>query len=376
MIKISKNKKRAKKFGAVGEINMNNLDNIQEKIVTSDSSKILVVAGSGSGKTRVLTERIKYLLNKGVDPKGIVAITFTNAAADEMRERLGEIANGVYIGTIHGYANRLLLIGGLETRQYIEEENFDKFFFTIKKHPEVISHVEYLLVDEFQDIDDNQYNFLMNMIKPDNFFLVGDDWQNIYSWRGSNVQYFLTLAYDPKVTVYKMENNYRTGYNIITFAMGFLKPVKEKIKKKVIPKNKNLGILIERDNIDIPYIVSEILKDKDFGNWFILTRTNSQIEDVQRSLKNYKIPSDTFKKSDLSTNELKNKMKENTVKVLTVHSAKGLENINVAVIGVNPVYDEERRVAYVAATRAKNKLIWCYKNKTSHKKKVRTFNWE
>lgn len=355
---------------------MNELDNIQKEIVKSNKSKILVVAGSGSGKTRVLTERIKFLLSNGIDPKKIVAITFTNAAADEMRERLGKEADNVYIGTIHGYANRLLLIGGLETNQYIEEENFDKFFSIIKEHPEVIYPVEHLLVDEFQDIDDKQYNFLINMIKPTNFFLVGDDWQNIYSWRGSNVQYFLTLAYDPEVAVYKMENNYRTGYNIVTFAMGFLKPVKEKIKKKVIPKNKNLGVLIERDSIDIPYIISEILKDKDFGQWFILTRTNSQIEDVQRSLKNYGIPSDTFKKSDLSTNELKNKMKENTVKVLTVHSAKGLENTNVAVIGVNPVYDEERRVAYVAATRAKNKLIWCYKNRSPYKKKIKTFNWE
>ena len=355
---------------------MNDLDSVQKEIVNSTESKILVVAGSGSGKTRVLTERIKHLLSNGVNPKGIVAITFTNAAADEMRERLEKEADDVYIGTIHGYANRLLLIGGLETHQYIEEENFDEFFSVIKKHPEVIVPVEHLLVDEFQDIDDNQYDFLINMINPDNFFLVGDDWQNIYSWRGSNVQYFLTLAYDPAVAVYKMENNYRTGYNIVSFAMGFLKPVKNKIRKKVIPKNPNMGTLIERDTIDIPYIVSEIMKEQDFGKWFILTRTNGQIEDVQRSLRNFNIPSDTFKKSDLSNDELKDKMKQNTVKVLTVHSAKGLENEKVAVIGVNPVYDEERRVAYVAATRAKNKLIWCYKNKKPYKKIVKTFNWE
>ena len=102
---------------------MNDLDNTQKEIVNSTESKILVVAGSGSGKTRVLTERVKHLLSNGINPKGIVAITFTNAAADEMRERLGKEADDVYIGTIHGYANRLLLIGGLETHQYIEEEN-------------------------------------------------------------------------------------------------------------------------------------------------------------------------------------------------------------------------------------------------------------
>lgn len=353
---------------------MLNLDNIQQEIVTTKESKVLVIAGSGSGKTRVLTERIRYLLNNGVEPKGIVAITFTNAAADEMRERLEKEAEDVYIGTIHGYANRLLLMAGLETQQYIKEEKFDKLFSAIEKHPEVIRPVEHLLVDEFQDIDEKQYDFLIYMIRAKNFFLVGDDWQNIYSWRGSDVGYFLDLAYDPMVTSYKMENNYRTGYNIISFGAGFLKPVKNKIKKRVVPKNPNNGIVIEREVMDIPFIISEIQKDKNYGKWFILTRTNGQIDLVQSKLNKVGIPNDTFKKGDLSSTELNNRIKQDTVKVLTVHSAKGLENDNVAVIGVRPSNNEERRVAYVAATRARNKLIWCYNNKKV-KKATTMFDW-
>ena len=98
------------------------LDTTQSAVVHCDSSKILVVAGSGSGKTRVLTERLKLLLEDVEDSSKIVAITFTNAAAEEMKERLGD-TKAAFIGTIHSYANRILLMNGYDTSQYIEEEN-------------------------------------------------------------------------------------------------------------------------------------------------------------------------------------------------------------------------------------------------------------
>ena len=75
-------------------------------------------------------------------------------------------------------------------------------------------------------------------------------------------------------------------------------------------------------------------------------------------LKRCNIPCDSFKKSELDQAELNVKMKENTVKVLTIHSAKGLENKNVIVIGARAYNDEEKRICYVAATRAKETLIW------------------
>jgi DNA helicase II / ATP-dependent DNA helicase PcrA len=67
------------------------LDKIQQEIVESNDNNIIVVAGAGSGKTRVLTERVKRLINDGIDPCNIVVITFTNMAADEMRERLLDV---------------------------------------------------------------------------------------------------------------------------------------------------------------------------------------------------------------------------------------------------------------------------------------------
>lgn len=100
------------------------LDPDQEKVVFSEAKNILVVAGAGSGKTRVLTERIKHLLDQGVDPVNIVAITFTNMAADEMKARLRDVdtIGDAFIGTIHSFANKIYRNSGEEYRIMTEEE--------------------------------------------------------------------------------------------------------------------------------------------------------------------------------------------------------------------------------------------------------------
>ena len=87
------------------------LDSQQEEAVRTRSEMALVVAGAGSGKTRVLTERVKFLLNEaGVPASNIIAITFTNMAAEEMKERLSNVDNigDVFIGTIHSFANKVM----------------------------------------------------------------------------------------------------------------------------------------------------------------------------------------------------------------------------------------------------------------------------
>ena len=109
------------------------LDSKQMEIVNSNEPQILVIAGSGSGKTRVLTERIKRLINDGVPTDGIVVITFTNAAADEIKERL-EYVGEAFIGTIHGYANRILLRNGINTKVIVPDKNsgvYNVVFFSI-----------------------------------------------------------------------------------------------------------------------------------------------------------------------------------------------------------------------------------------------------
>lgn len=350
------------------------LDKIQEEIVNSKEDKILVIAGSGSGKTRVLTERVKRLLEKGEEADKIVAITFTNAAAAEMRERLGDIAKDVFIGTIHSYANRILLLDGIDTSQYLNDEKFDRLFDEIRKNLKTFPEVNHLLVDEFQDIDDDQFEFFQ-LLNPKNYFYIGDDYQNIYSWRGSNINHFFDLYYDDETMVYTMANNYRTAKDIIKFATSFISRVKDKIVKRVKCLNEDGGV-IQLKNLDKEFIYNYINGEKKYRDWFILTRTNAQVDLMVNFLNSKRIPCDTFKKSELDNEELKDKLKQNTVKVLTVHSAKGLENENVVVLGVKPFIDEERRVAYVAATRAKRLLIWVHSAKDPRQKKINISNWE
>ena len=99
-------------------------------------------------------------------------------------------------------------------------------------------------------------------------------------------------------------------------------------------------------------------REKDYGNWFILTRTNKQLWDIWEYLSEKSVPVDTFKQSDLNRELLGKKMKENTVKVLTTHSSKGLGIPKVIAVGMQYYSKEERRLGYVAATRAKDELYW------------------
>ena len=353
------------------------LDIYQEEIVKSTAQHIVVISGAGSGKTRVLTERIKWLIEQGNDPKKIVAITFTNFAADEMRERLGDICKEAFIGTTHSYANRLLIKNGYDTSAFIENDKFDKFFEAIEEHPEVIEEVDFLLVDEYQDVNANQVSFF-EMINAKNTFVVGDDWQCIFTFSGSDPQYFKDAAADPKNTVYYLKNNYRTPRKIVKFATEFLRPIKNKIKKTTSCQVEEEGILEEVYD-DLPQIVREIEKNGEFGKWFVLTRSNDQITEVMDILQHKKIPCDTFKKGEAGHEDIQRRMKENTVKVLTIHSAKGLENDYVAVYRMSlgeRVKEEERFVAYVAATRARKRLIWCYWNSGNKKRKPQIVSWE
>ncbi len=103
------------------------LSKLQKEIVNATESRIVVVASAAAGKTRVLTERVRKMLRDGIEPKDIAVITFTNLAAQELRERLAEdYKDGIYIGTIHALANYFLLSHGIPTDAYLDKNN-DKF---------------------------------------------------------------------------------------------------------------------------------------------------------------------------------------------------------------------------------------------------------
>lgn len=328
----------------------------QEKIVTTDAEKVVVIASAASGKTTVLVERVKHLLSKGVEPNKIVVITFTNAAAEELSERLG-YPKGLFIGTIHSYANYLLLANGKDTADLLESEEFDRLFERIKRHPHCIKPVEHLLLDESQDSNESHFEFLLNMVQPKNYMIVGDHKQSIYRWNGAYPDYLINLSHDRDVTTYDLTENYRNGYKILDFARNIINGAGYDYQDRSVPKRGVSGKVIDVEYSPIT-LARTIKQAGNFGEWFVLTRTNAQLDEIAFYLQKEGVPIDTFKRSELDNKELNKKMKQDTVKVLTIHTAKGLEANNVVVIGAKFYNVEERCVSYVAATRARNLLVW------------------
>ena len=345
------------------------LNTRQQKVVESSAPKILCLATAGSGKTRTLTERIRYLIEvKKVKPSDITAFSFTNMAADEMKKRLGDIANGAYIGTIHGYANRILLQNNFDTVNYIENQLFDKLIqkaMTISKGK--LPKSKHILVDEAQDLSPLEFNFI-ERLPTKNIAFFGDENQMIYQFRGSSIDHTEDMFLNNEFTKYYLTQNYRNPPDIVDFAQDFVNNCTTFHPRGEAVKTQNGYI----ENIGLLEAIDILEEDGDWGNWFILTRTNAELAEVQQLLKERDIPHTTFKKGDLELDQLEEIMASNTVKALTIHTAKGLECPNVIVVGARTYCEEERLVAFVAATRAEEQLFWCpsYKAKSRFKKRT------
>jgi len=330
---------------------------LQEEVLRAPDDKIVVMSCAASGKTTIMTEKTRRLLRAGVSPKDMAVITFTTMAATELRQRLGDdYKDGLFVGTIHALANYFLLSSGIDTKDLLDEENFDKLFDRVAHNPRCIKSIDYIILDEAQDTDKLQFKFLLEMINPRHFFIVGDVRQSIYRWRAARPDLLLEIMKRSDVRVFDMNENYRNGSNILMFAKGLISPTG--LNDTSISRSPQKGEVIRTSYS--PTQIIEILRESPdlYKDWAILTRTNKEIWDISIVLKKNGIPFETFKQGDLSKDELLEKMEKNTVKLLTVHSAKGLEWKNVIVIGMKYYDDEERSVCYVAATRAKERLIW------------------
>jgi len=354
------------------------ISRLQQQIITTEEPKVFVSSSAASGKTATLTERVRFLLESGIEPSEIVAITFTNNAASEMYERLGR-PNGLFIGTVHSYCNFLLLSYGIDTRKLLNDEKFDELFPLIQAHPECIKHVTHLLVDEAQDSTQEQFEFF-DLINPDNFMYFFDLRQSIYGWSGADPDFLVERMEDPTITIYNMKQNYRNYREILTFAKKFLFRLGSAYSDDSIPmRGSSYGCVVEEsltpsEAVALVQKIQGYLKDE-WKDWFILCRTNADVDLFSHLLSEKNIPNDTFKQADLTSKEIRERMEENTIKVLTVHSAKGLENKNVLVYNVRAYKDEEARICYVAATRARDHLIWV-KAPAKKKKKTKIVNWE
>jgi len=291
---------------------LDSLNDAQRAAVIVAAPQALVLAGAGSGKTRVLVHRIAWYLETGQAlPKGIMAVTFTNKAAAEMRARIESLlrrpVGGMWVGTFHGIAHRLLRAhwreAGLpEQFQIIDSEdqlrvvrrtlramNLDEsewparetqWFINARKDeglrpkhiddggdmtthtlvdayqayeeacaraglvdfaelllrahelwrdtPGLLRHYRerfrHVLVDEFQDTNTLQYGWLRQLVGDDgNLFVVGDDDQSIYSWRGAKVENMQRFQREyPQHEIIRLEQNYRSTGNILAAANALI----------------------------------------------------------------------------------------------------------------------------------------------------------
>ena len=288
------------------------LNGAQREAVTAGNVPALVIAGAGSGKTRVLVHRIAWLCDvQSVSPYSLLAVTFTNKAAAEMRARIEHLLNhavgGLWIGTFHGISHRLLrahwqeaglkenfqvldsgdqlrlvkrIIQGLglddskwppklargfinsqkeeglraadlqgredqNERQLIriytayEQEcertgsvDFAELLLRslelLLKKAEILAHYRekfrHILVDEFQDTNAIQYQWLKTFAGEDNpVFAVGDDDQSIYGWRGARIENIRNFERDYKnAQVFRLEQNYRSTNTILSVANSLI----------------------------------------------------------------------------------------------------------------------------------------------------------
>ena len=331
----------------------------QQDIIDAPYNKVVVMASAASGKTNLMTEKVRQLLRANVDPRQIVVITFTNLAASELRGRLGDdYKSGLYVGTIHSLANQLLNIAGISTSSILNKEQFDKLFYLVKKNPHCVKHYDWVLLDEAQDSDENQFEFIFDMINPDYFFVCGDVKQSIYQWNGARPKLLKALARRPDVHSFELLENYRNSIKILNDARRIIQKSGE--VDNSIPMRQIMGIdeWIRFDDYDI---VARIDARPPYNQWAILCRWNKDVDRFSATLTEAGIPHETFKQAGMTKDDIDERMGRDTVKVLTVHGAKGLEWDNVMVYGTmfsNYRSDDEINISYVAATRAKNCLYW------------------
>lgn len=455
----------------------------QMAAVRAKENFVLVSAAAGSGKTTVITERLKYLLtNQNVNPKSIVCITFTRNAAEELKTRLYEmgIQDAGFIGTIHAFAYFLLGRGESDENQFeLYSEYFDdKFhreliekyakhityarwkkykkleaqytrgeidaetlegFLTIDEivelnsingqnyfktkineddeedyletndwhYPTIVDlclknnvitfdemlkraieyfksnniELEHILVDEFQDVGNLEYRFV-NALKAKNYYFCGDDYQSIYGFKGADPSIFLSCSKNKKFKVYKLTKNFRCDGSILTLSNKIIDNIPNDLKmtKTVVGNSSDLGKASMSDFTDDKVLtIVKNMTNEQKKNCFVLTRSNEDLNDLKTMLHKHGIDTLTFRQANLTNDEIRQAMEAEEIKLLTVHSSKGLEADNVILVGnfyIKPEswmirsYEEkvrngdkpkfnlweEQRIFYVGVTRARHNL--------------------
>lgn len=361
------------------------LNSSQRKIIETINGPILVLAGAGSGKTRVITYRIVHMIqNIGINPSNILALTFTKKAAKEMKHRISNMIdqkklNQITLGTFHSIFSILLrkeshLLGyksnytiydqrdsenvikkiledinldiSLSTKEirriiseyknnlYINKKNNKQSECLVKIYKSYIkrclqaealdfddillhtnhlfSHFpnvlrkyqnkfKYILIDEYQDTNLSQNTIIKSLaFQHKNLFVVGDDAQSIYAFRGAKISNILNFHIDYKnAKVFRLEQNYRSTHHIVQASNNIISFNKNQILKKIWTNNeKGEKVKIysaSSEKEEALYVASSIFsiikKTKyHYKDFAILYRANMQSNIIEYALKEKNIP--------------------------------------------------------------------------------------
>lgn len=373
---------------------LSGLNEKQRKAASHDKGPILVIAGAGTGKTRVLTHRIANLIHtRKARPSEILSITFTNKAAKEMKERIKQLieydVDRMWIGTFHsicvrilrrdierlGYSNNFVIYDtddqknvvktcikelSLDPKQYnantirgiiSKEKNlrkspekyltenysnyiqrnigeiytlyqkklkecdaldFDdlilKALVLLEQNDDICKFYQdrfkYVLVDEYQDTNNVQYNLIKILAKKssneNNIFVVGDDDQSIYGWRGADIYNILNFEKDFKdAIVVKLEKNYRSTNIILDASNAVIKNNYNRKGKELYTDYKNgekIGIINTDNEKEEAFMIASNIKkhvrneNLEYSDVAILYRTNNQSRALEEGLMQLAVP--------------------------------------------------------------------------------------
>ena len=282
-VEIEKNITPAKYRQLFGE-----LSETQRKIITDKNSKhIVVAAGPGSGKTRVLVHKLaSLLLLEDVKHEQLLMLTFSRAAATEFKQRLidliGNAAYFVEIKTFHSYSFDLLGENGSLENSDDVVERATQMIENEQVEPGRISKTV-LVIDEAQDMDIHEYSLVRALMKQNEemrVIAVGDDDQNIFSFRGSDAKYMRMMINELGAVKYELTDNYRSDQTIVSFAEDFVKRLPDRMKSNVCTSvNKQPGQVeiteYLNDNLLFP-LVRDIKCTYHGKRACVLTNTNDE----------------------------------------------------------------------------------------------------
>lgn len=363
----------------------------QQQAVLTVDHPLLVIAGAGSGKTRVISEKVAYLVKCGTPARHIVAVTFTNKAAREMKSRVSRMMNdrdsrGLTVATFHalgldlvrrehkalGYKSNITVLDELDKLLLLKElvrhghdgsllsidsvehyasligrwknrymppdaavrevrpedqpvaelyqryqahmracnaMDFDDLILLpvmlLKRDAHVLQRwqerVRYLLVDEYQDTNQTQYELIRLLAGgTGRFTVVGDDDQSIYAWRGAQPENLAQLKNDyPRLKVIKLEQNYRSMGRILKAAnqlIGHNPHVFEKRLWSAMGPGDPIRVMQHKDELaEARQVAADIVHQRfrsggDYSNYAILYRGNHQSRLFEQALREYSIP--------------------------------------------------------------------------------------